>query len=142
MDEETKKRFEALEAKIADVKADEAFHFEQIKKNFTIVQNRMEEQIESSTKVETLLLSAIKQISKDLERLQKHEDSNLRIFKNMDEHLNFHGECLADTGLDIIKLFEAYYHVFPERVRQDAQVSKQLAALRSKRTRDAGPVKE
>jgi hypothetical protein len=68
--------------------------------------------------------------------------SNTRLFKNMDEHLTFHGECLADVGLDIIKLFEAYYHIFPERARQDAQVSKQLAALRSKAKRDADPAKE
>lgn len=134
MDDETKKLFEALEAKIADLKAEEAFHFEQIKKNFSVAHERMEKQRELSLKIEKLMWS-------EVQRLQQRSEDHWKLHKSAKEWMDIQDEMLDQHSLDISKLYDVYYHVFPERLKQDVQVQRQLKALKSKPASDTDPDK-
>jgi hypothetical protein len=55
--------------------------------------------------------------------------------------LDIHRDQIDKVHLDIEKLHEAYYHVFPDRLKQDVLLGRQLDALTSPPASDADPKK-
>lgn len=108
MDEETKKRFDALEEKITKLDDKVNFYWEQTKGNFKIADEYMTKEAN---------------LSKRFGQLQ------LERFERIEKWIGSIGE-----GLEIIKRLsmrydEAYYRVFPERLDQDARVTAQLRGV-------------
>jgi hypothetical protein len=132
MDEEIEKRLAALEAKIADMKAEEAFHFDQIKKNFSIAHERMEDQRKTSHKIHELMWGEIK-------KLQEREEGSFALHKAAKDSSTAQHDMLHQVSRDISKLYDVYYHIFPERLKQDVQLQRQLDALKSKQNPGADP---
>lgn len=97
----------------------------------------------------------IEKVQEDLDRAYKLLDLEDQRLVTLEKHDALHGEMLghakamidAHTGLiedllcDMMKMREAYYHVFPDRLPQDIRVFDQLDSLTSKPKPDAEPKK-
>ena len=132
MDEETKKRIEGLETRIAVLEAIGEHTWNILKENFEKLANSVEE-----NRVSGLDLSA--KIWGEVQKLQERGEGSWALHKTAKKLLEFHGERLNGIGLDLARLDEAYYHIFPERLKQDVHLQRQLKALRSKQEPDADP---
>lgn len=76
-----------------------------------------------------------------LKVLERHDGSHNKMVRSIKAIIDVHDGQIERLLREVMRLDECYYHVFPERLAQDARLLNQLASLTSKPTPDAKPKK-
>jgi hypothetical protein len=129
MDDETKALIAKLEARIEELELNGEFRWKQVKDNFTLAHERIETQRELSLKIETLL-------DKRIGWLEASRDKTDKFSKYLAAEIAKSCDDLVYIDTQIERLDQVYYHVFPDRLVQDALVRRQISKLDSKTVPD------
>jgi len=156
MDEEIKNKFAELEAKIESLQSLVATKETEFKAHRNEWAEMRIKDLELLEDVESRLVKAVKYILHELGYGREREDEadetarkipagwralDLEIFEKMAFLEAWLTVSDKRENFELIKLKDAYYHVFPERLAQDVKFEKQMDALMAKPSPSADPKK-